>query len=178
MRNGNASQSVPVNILELVDVISTGNNISMLSCSCNHNSDLQYIGSKREQDNNNNARAGYKPRCWQKSADEMFFKNEVDPFHYHFLGDGADLALSEKVMSTMTHLMMMIRHSPYLFDKLSGLSDDVGSSEAHNASHLHGVPARPDGNTKTTSGPQQSAVNHSAITDFTSSKGFKANLIK
>lgn len=35
-------------------------------------------------------------------------------------------------------------HSPYLFDKFSGLSYDVGSSEAHNASHLHGVPARPE----------------------------------
>lgn len=40
---------------------------------------------------------------------------------------------------------MKQRNSPYLFDQLSGLSDDVCSCEAHDAGHLHGVPASPVG---------------------------------
>lgn len=40
---------------------------------------------------------------------------------------------------------MKQRHSPDLFDQLSGLSDDVCSCEANDASHLHGVPASPVG---------------------------------
>lgn len=42
---------------------------------------------------------------------------------------------------------MKQRPSPYLLDQLSGLSDDVRSCEAHDAGHLHGVPASPDGET-------------------------------
>lgn len=43
----------------------------------------------------------------------------------------------------------LIINSPDLLDELSGLSDDVGPGEAHDAGHLHGVPARPGGHTQT-----------------------------